>query len=84
MRKGTIRVWESHGCSRSNRKQKSIWTDGYRIYSYNTVILWLDPDKDIKIQVNVNRYSRTTSTHQNGLIRLLTDNGYRFETVETY
>lgn len=64
MRKNTVSVFNAWFSGRSERKQKSIWTDGSKIYSYNTPILWAE---DGTVYINVTRYSVTTTIHQNGI-----------------
>lgn len=68
MRKNTREVFHSW---RKNRKRKfcvSIWTDGFRIFSYGTILL--EKKKDV-IYFNTTKYSPTTSNHQGSLLYLL-------------
>ena len=65
MRKNTKNVFNAWLNNRSERKQKSIWTDGKNIYSYNTIIIQMDIAG--YYVMNMQRYSCTTSNHQNSL-----------------
>lgn len=65
MRKNTVSVFNAWFNGRSERKQKSIWTDGSIIYSYHTPILWYNENGAVVF--NSERYSCTTSNHQNSI-----------------
>ncbi len=80
MRKNTIRVFGAwRKCIRDNKeKRKSIWTDGIHVYSYNTIILVTPDNIGEPYRLNMTKYSRTTSNHQNSLRALLIQNNYRF------
>lgn len=65
MRKNTFTIMEAWNFDRAKGKAgDSIWTDGQNVYSYQTCILVYGPNGSI---LNVGKYSRTTSTHQNGV-----------------
>ena len=53
----------------------SIWTDGQKVYSYGTEILWTEGSYYV---LNSERYSATTSAQQRGLRQLLTQNGIAY------
>lgn len=80
MRKNTIRVFTAwrNNIRDNKEKNKSIWTDGVHIYSYNTIILVTPDNIGDPYRLNVNRYSCTTSNHQNSLRVILQERGYRF------
>lgn len=46
------------------RKADSIWSNGTSLYSYDTELL---RERDGRTYLNVTKYSRTTSRHQNAL-----------------
>lgn len=60
-----------------SRKFMSVWTDGYTIFSYDTPILhFFELKNGPEVYVlNLSEYSTTTSQHQNGLHRLLEEDG---------
>ena len=64
MRKNTQNVFNAWFNGLSERNQKSIWTDGYKIYSYNTPIL--DYTDEGGVRIDMSRYSVTTTVHQRG------------------
>ena len=66
MRVGTMRAWDAFMGGKRCKPGPSLWTDGQRIFSYGTPILSWNGDKTL-LRFNINRYSVTTSTHQNGL-----------------
>ena len=70
MRVGTMRAWDAFMGGKRCKPGPSLWTDGQRIFSYGTPILSWNGDKTL-LRFNINRYSVTTSTHQNGLRELL-------------
>jgi hypothetical protein len=94
MRVGTRRVFDAWVDYKEDRTQNAIWTDGESIYSYGTVLL-IEGDTFMnklangmhtasrgKIVLNRTTYSKTTTTHQNGLATLLTQSGIEFEEVD--
>lgn len=68
MRKNTENVFNAWMNGRSEKKQKSVWTDGVAIYSYNTLILF--NNQDGALVFNNRKYSVTTSNHQNSIKRM--------------
>lgn len=81
MRTGTIKAFEAWMQGKSYRQSnRSIWTEGGIIYSYNTPILYVSAEG--KAAFNTNRYSRTTSTHQNGLRALLHERNHGYNVTE--
>lgn len=68
MRKNTQSVFNAWFNGRSEKNQKSIWTDGYKIYSYNVAILQYNVEGAIIIDMT--KYSVTTSNHQNSIKRM--------------
>lgn len=68
MRKNTKNVFNAWVKGHSEKKQNSIWTDGYKIYSYNTPILQYNDSGAIVIDMS--KYSRTTTNHQNSIRRM--------------
>ena len=72
MRKNTVetfKAWVSgRKCKKTGRNGASIWTDGETVYSYGTAIMRRKGDT---IALNVQKYSSTTSNHQNTLRILL-------------
>lgn len=78
MRKNTENVFKAWANGRSNKSQKSIWTDGIHVYSYNTVILVKPDEADAPYRFNTNRYSRTTSCHQNAIKLMLDRNNISY------
>ena len=69
MRVNTKNVFTAWMNAKKCKKAQSLWTDGAIIYSYGTAIARMNSDG--KILLNVNKYSVTTSCHQNGLRVLL-------------
>lgn len=68
MRKNTKNVFNAWVKGHSEKKQKSIWTDGYKIYSYKMPILQYNDAGAIVIDMT--KYSRTTTNHQNSIRRM--------------
>ena len=64
MRKNTREVFDAWMNGIANCGQDSIWTDGERIFSYQTILVERTPRGPV---VNVTKYSQTTSTHQNAI-----------------
>lgn len=61
------------------KKCSAIWTDGAVIYSYSTVIAtWLG---DNRVELDLAKYSKTTTTHQNALHTYLIQWGVQVETT---
>lgn len=59
------------------RNGSPIWTCGGVLYSYSKAIgKWSDADGGAAI-LNMDRYSCTTSTQQNGVFQLLSSRGMR-------
>lgn len=73
MRKGTQNVFNAWRQGKPLRKQRSIWTDGMAIYSYDTPIV---STENCRTTVDNRKYSVTTTIHQNGLRFLLDSHGY--------
>lgn len=80
MRKNTKSVFNAWMNRRSERKQESVWTDGVNIYSYNVPIVERLPDGGY--MVDVDRYSVTTSVHQNATRHLMLQNGITEWTIK--
>lgn len=80
MRIGTKNTFNAWITGRKFKNAPSIWTDGQNIYSYGTVIVRRDERNTIHF--NVTRYSKTTSTHQNGLMEIFRDKGISYVTVD--
>lgn len=82
MRKNTSTVLGKFIAGKSFRfsGKPSIWTDGDRIMSYNTCIV--DRVTDDCVIVNMTKYSRTTTIHQNALHAWFVNEGYRVVTVD--
>lgn len=83
MIKNTREVLEAWDVSEPKGKRgDSIWTDGKIVYSYNTWILATNGRAEI--EVNVTKYSATTSSHQNSIKEWLLGGTYRtpFITVD--
>jgi len=74
MRKNTEAVFNAWRNGVRYKRENSIWTDGIHIYSYNTHILVTPDSADMPYRFNTNRYSKTTSCHQNGLRMLIEEN----------
>lgn len=56
-------------------KTRSIWTDGETLFSYDTRIgKWSDADGNMAI-VNMEKYSKTTTCQQFGVLQLLRQHG---------
>lgn len=78
MRKNTENVFNAWLMGRSEKSQKSVWTDGVHIYSYNTLILVTPDDVNDPYRFNTNRYSVTTSCQQRGIKILCARNNIRY------
>lgn len=78
MRKNTKEVFASWQAGKRNRGQRSIWTDGLRIYSYDIVILVTPDVSSEPLRLNLTKYSVTTTIHQRGLKTLLDAAGYSY------
>lgn len=59
--RNALRAW---GSRKPWNGARSIWSNGTSLYSYGTEIL---RERDGRTYLNVTRYSRTTSSHQNAL-----------------
>ena len=70
MRKNTQEVYRAWKMGRALHRCRSIWTDGETVYSYSTPILRYKLGAPM---MNMVKYSRTTSNHQNSLTALLAD-----------
>ena len=68
MRKNTVETFKAWAAGKNIKKCASIWTDGETVYSYGTAIMRRKGDT---IVLNVQKYSPTTSNHQNTLRILL-------------
>jgi hypothetical protein len=83
MRKNTQEVFSAWIAGKESRKESSIWTDGEMIYSYDIPILRDNCPPEFRpgsgLWLDVIKYSRTTSTHQNGLRALLETHGIQDE-----
>ena len=79
MRKNTENTLKAWHFNRSCQKSESIWTDGTRIYSYQTILVEPTGQAD-KVRVNMTKYSPTTSVHQNAILADL--GGLVAETVD--
>lgn len=65
MRKNCAQVLDAWNNGRACSPAQSIWTDGVTIYSYSTAIV----TGRVRPIVNMTKYSVTTSTHQNAIVR---------------
>ena len=86
MRKGTMRVFEAWKAGKPDNRQNSIWTDGGTVYSYGTAILTHGEYLN-EVALNRTTYSKTTTTHQNGLAVLVahpqfSESPHEFNVVE--
>ena len=79
MRKNTENTLKAWHFNRSWHKAESVWTDGTRIYSYETILVEPTGQAD-KVRMNMTKYSPTTSIHQNAILHDL--GGLVAETVE--
>lgn len=68
MRKNAVETFKAWAAGKNKKKSASIWTDGETVYSYGTAIM---RRKGGTIVLNVQKYSPTTSNHQNTLRILL-------------
>ena len=82
MRVNTQNVFKAWKEGRSCRKRRSIWTADGIIYSYSTRIMHRNHMGQIVL--NMEKYSPTTSNHQNGLRELLRrdDSVWCFMTID--
>lgn len=65
-----------NGNGRTRTANNSLHTDGNKLYSYNTVIA--THQKDGSFLINNTKYSKTTTTQQNELIRALKGRGEKY------
>lgn len=80
MRKNTVDAFKAWQAGRKFRAGgAAVWTDGVDVYSYGTRIIHV---KGNDVLFNVQRYSTTTSNHQNSLRVLMAQNGINFQTYE--
>lgn len=70
MRKNVQRVFEAFARFKADKRDRSIWTDGKVVYSYDTCLLVADPTRRSWV-LNTTRYSPTTTQHQRALRSLL-------------
>lgn len=73
-----FKAWKS---KKSFRLVNSVWTDGYKIYSYHTPILY---KVGRRVILDVSKYSHTTGTVRNKLITLLGNTRYTKVTIPTF
>ena len=66
MRKNTRLVIDAWRNSKPLKQCQSIWTDGEAIYSYATCLVVTE--EDAPLILNMTKYSRTTTIHQNSLL----------------
>lgn len=59
-----LRAWQAGKAWREGLGRGSIWSNGTSLYSYDTELL---RERDGRTYLNVTKYSRTTSRHQNAL-----------------
>lgn len=71
MRKNTLETFKAWLTGKKKKMTPSVWTDGETVYSYGTAIMRRKGDT---IVLNTEKYSSTTSTHQNSLRALLEEN----------
>ena len=64
MRRNTRKVLDAWFQGNPLRETDSIWTDGERIYSYETALV---EKMDNGVRMNVTKYSYTTTVHQNSI-----------------
>jgi hypothetical protein len=65
MRKNTQQAVKAWRAGKALRPAQSVWTDGTTIFSYGTALLTRRADG--MLVMNLTKYSRTTTVHQNGL-----------------
>jgi len=75
MRKNTQKVLDALLEGKRCFGAESVWTDGKKVYSYNTLIA--RPGKGKEYLFTSTRHSNTTSTHINGLSCGLKNAGYK-------
>lgn len=75
MRKNTQEAFKAWIAGQSCRKNKSVWTTGGVVYSYNTPIAKFSDVSDTQAIVNMQCYSNTTTVHQRGLLTLMGQHG---------
>lgn len=78
MRKNTKEVFYAWRQGKSSRGQRSIWTDGRTIFSYDTPILTPCVDPAEPPRLNLTKYSVTTTVHQRGIEYLLKLSGFAY------
>lgn len=74
--KNTTAAVDAFIAGKSHKKCASIWTDGVRVWSYRTIIAYKCAEQSNHAVVNAERYSVTTSRHQNALRVLLRQSGW--------
>lgn len=70
MRKNVQRVYGAFANLKRDKRDRSIWTDGKAVYSYDTCLLVAEPTIQSWV-LNVTKYSSTTTRHQRALRSLL-------------
>ena len=82
MRKNTQNVFNAWMNGRSEKKQKSVWTDSIHIYSYHTKILFTaNPDCEVPYRINMYKYSVTTTVQQRGIKALLDSHSIAYSVI---
>lgn len=80
MRKNTQDTFKAWQAGRKfNGGGASIWTDGEDIFSYATRIVTREGQR---VLFNQEKYSATTSNHQNSLRMLMAQNGIGWEHMD--
>lgn len=79
MRKNTVEAFKAWQVGKAKKPSSSIWTDGQHVYSYGTRIITREGGRVI---FNQEKYSVTTSNHQNSLRFLMAQNGIGWEPAE--
>jgi hypothetical protein len=74
--KNTTAAVDAFIAGKSHKKCRSIWTNGTELFSYNVCIAYKCADNTTHAVVNAERYSVTTSRHQNALRVLLRQSGW--------
>ena len=62
----TLKAWQE---GKAFKQEQSVWTDGRRIYSFQTVLLIRNGSG--KLIANRTKYSKTTTRHLNAILREL-------------